>query len=442
MNQNTAEPSTTDSPQSLLTDVRMATLGLDERLLNGLTDQGFTHATPIQAETLPKALAGQDIAGQAHTGTGKTIAFLLAIMHRLLTQAPAQTGGLPEGASVPRALIVAPTRELADQIHKDARKLSTHTDLKTVVCYGGTGYETQREAVAAGVDILVGTPGRLIDYFKQKVYTLKGIEVAVLDEADRMFDLGFISDIRYLFRKMPQPVQRQNMLFSATLSHRVLELAYEHMNSPELIRTDTDTVDMAAIEQKLYHVSVDDKPAFLIGLLRRMQPDRTLVFINTKRVGERVHDTLNANGFSAATLSGDVAQNKRLSLLEAFKNGDLPIMVATDVAARGLHIPDVSLVINYDLPQDSQDYVHRIGRTARAGNTGIAISLACESYVYSLPEIEDYIEGKIDAEVPADEDFATDLVIPPRRKRKPRSDKPHRSGGRRRSNSGRSHHKR
>src|SRR5699024_8852478 len=207
------------------------------------------------------------------------------------------------------------------------------------------------------------------------------------------------------------------------------------MNSPELIRTDTDTVDMDAIEQTLYHVSVDDKPALLAGLLRRLQPERTLVFINTKREGERVHDTLNANGFSAATLSGDVAQNKRLRLLEDFKTGKLPIMVATDVAARGLHIPDVTHVINYDLPQDPQDYVHRIGRTARAGNPGTAISLACETYVYSLPDIEDYIESKLDAVVPTDDEFASDVVIPPRRKRKPRGRKPHRSGGRRRSGS-------
>jgi len=420
----------------LLTDIRMDTLGLPNTLLQGLSDQGFTHATPIQAETLPRALSGQDIAGQAHTGTGKTIAFLLAIMYRLLSRDPAPSEHAPQAASQPRALIVAPTRELADQIHQDARRLSTHTELKTVVCYGGTGYDSQREAIANGVDILIGTPGRLIDYYKQKVYTLKAIEVAVLDEADRMFDLGFISDIRYLLRKMPKPQQRQNMLFSATLSHRVLELAYEHMNSPQLIRTDTDTVDMAAIEQKLYHVSVDDKPALLIGLLRRLQPQRALVFINTKREAERIHDSLNANGFNAATLSGDVAQNKRLRLLQDFKTGKLPILVATDVAARGLHIPDVSHVFNYDLPQDPQDYVHRIGRTARAGNTGSAISLACENYVLSLPDIEAYIEDKIDASVPVDADFAHDLVTPPPRQRKRRGGR-HRSGNKRRR--GRSH---
>ncbi len=415
------------SDKKLLTDTRLDTLGLSDNIVQGLIDQGFSHATPIQAETLPAVLAGEDIAGQAHTGTGKTIAFLLAIMHRLMRHSGEPSEHAPARASQPRALILAPTRELADQIYQDALMLSAHTGLKAVVCYGGTGYEEQRDAVAAGVDILIGTPGRLIDYYKQKVYTLKAIEVAVLDEADRMFDLGFISDIRYLFRKMPPPENRQNLLFSATLSHRVLELAYEHMNSPRLIRTDTETVNIGAIRQKLYHVSVDDKLALLAGLLRQMDTRRTLIFINTKREAEKVDDTLNANGFSAATLSGDVAQTKRLRLLDDFKTGRLPILVATDVAARGLHIPDVTHVFNYDLPQDAQDYVHRIGRTARAGNTGDAISFACEAYVYSLPDIEAYIEHKIESEVPPADYFAQNLTYPPPRKRKPRAGQ--RSGG-------------
>ena len=207
------------------------------------------------------------------------------------------------------------------------------------------------------------------------------------------------------------------MLFSATLSHRVLELAYEHMNAPETVKSDTERVNIGAITQTLYHVSKDDKMALLIGLLGEIGDARTLIFINTKRVAERIDDTLAANGFNAATLSGDVAQNKRLRLLEAFKAGELPIMVATDVAARGLHIPDVAFVINYDLPQDAQDYVHRIGRTARAGNTGHAVSFACEEYVYSLPDIEAYIEHKISAEMPADDRFANDYVRAPARQK-------------------------
>ena len=262
--------------RKLVTDTRLDALGLHETIVSGLNTRGFTHATPIQAETLPLALAGGDIAGQAHTGTGKTAAFLLATLDRLIRQAREPSEQAPSGAAQPRALILAPTRELADQIYQDALPLAADTGLKCVVCYGGTGYDTQREAIAAGVDILIGTPGRLIDYYKQKIYTLKAIEVAVLDEADRMFDLGFIDDIRYMFRKMPAPGRRQNLLFSATLSHRVLELAYEHMNDPKLVRTDTETVNIDAIEQKLYHVSKDDKLALLIGTLRRIGDGRTL----------------------------------------------------------------------------------------------------------------------------------------------------------------------
>jgi ATP-dependent RNA helicase RhlB len=219
--------------------------------------------------------------------------------------------------------------------------------------------------------------------------------VAILDEADRMFDLGFIKDIRFLLRRMPHPDKRLNLLFSATLSHRVLELAYEHMNSPRLVKIESDRVTAERVRQVLYHVSMEDKIPLLLGLLRKIDPTRTLVFVNTKRAAERVEDYLNANGFQAATLSGDVPQPKRLRLLKEFQEGKLPILVATDVAARGLHIPDVSHVINYDLPQDAEDYVHRIGRTARAGAEGDAISLCCETYVYSLPDIQKFIGHKL-----------------------------------------------
>jgi len=413
----TREQAPDATPARLVTDTRLDSLGLHASIVAGLNARGFTQATPIQADTLPLALDGRDIAGQANTGTGKTAAFLLATLDRLLRNTPREVDETPAGAARPRALILAPTRELAEQIYQDALPLAEQTGLKCVVCYGGTGYESQREAIGAGVDVLIGTPGRLIDYYKQKIYTLAAIEVAVLDEADRMFDLGFIDDVRYLFRKMPPAGERQNLLFSATLSHRVLELAYEHMNAPETVKSDTERVNIGAITQTLYHVSKDDKMALLIGLLREIGDARTLIFINTKRVAERIDDTLAANGFNAATLSGDVAQNKRLRLLEAFKAGELPIMVATDVAARGLHIPDVAFVINYDLPQDAQDYVHRIGRTARAGNTGHAVSFACEEYVYSLPDIEAYIEHKISAEMPADDRFANDYVRAPARQK-------------------------
>ena len=374
---------------SHLTKVSFSNLPITESLQESLEDQGFTHCTPIQAAILPRALEGHDVAGQAQTGTGKTAAFLLACLHYLM-ETP-----VDEDAVGPWAIVLAPTRELAIQIHRDAEQLGRYTGLKFAVAYGGTGYESQRRTLEEGVDVLIGTPGRLIDYYKQGVYRLKGIEVVILDEADRMFDLGFIADIRYLLRRMPPPGQRINMLFSATLSHRVMELAYEHMNDPEVIRIDPEQVTADKVRQTLYHVASDDKIPLLLGILKQQSPQRTMVFVNTKRAAERVSGYLQGNGYEAGVLSGDIPQTKRQRLLEQFQQGNLPILVATDVAARGLHIPEVSHVINFDLPQDNEDYVHRIGRTARAGASGDAISFACEEYVYSLPDIEEYIGQKI-----------------------------------------------
>jgi len=334
------------------------------------------------------------VQGQALTGTGKTAAFLLATMQYLLTREPPDN----KKANDPRAIVLAPTRELAIQIAKDAEVLGRFSGLTTGVVFGGTGYESQREMLIRGLDILVGTPGRLIDYYKQKIFGLNGIQVVVLDEADRMFDLGFIKDIRYVLRRMPPPEQRLNMLFSATLSMRVAELAYEHMNEPLLINAAPDKVTVDKITQRLFHVSKDEKISLLLGLLAKMDASRSIIFVNTKRVAERVAAYLKGNGYEPAMLTGDVPQTKRLKLLEKFKSGDLSILVATDVAARGLHIADVSHVFNFDLPQDSEDYVHRVGRTARAGAEGDAISFACEEYVFSLVEIEDYIDAKIPVE--------------------------------------------
>jgi len=371
-----------------LSDTRFDQLPLHPRLLENLQALGFSHCTPIQAATLPRALAGEDIAGQAQTGTGKSAAFLLATLNHLMTRES-------ETKTLPRALILAPTRELAVQIGRDAEGLSAGTGLKMAVIYGGTGYETQRQALVDGVDLLIGTPGRIIDYFKQQVFSLKGVEVLVLDEADRMFDLGFLADLRFLMRRMPAAQARHNYLFSATLSHRVLELAYEHMNNPVRIEVAPEKVTADGVRQALIHVANDEKLPMLVGLLKLLKPGRALVFVNTKRVAEQVEATLIANGFLAATLSGDVPQNKRERLLAEFKDGQLPILVATDVAARGLHIPEVSHVFNFDLPQDPEDYVHRIGRTARAGTQGDAISLCCETYVYSLPDIEKLVGKRI-----------------------------------------------
>ena len=402
--------------------------------MEGIRDAGFTVCTPIQAQTLPIALAGRDVAGQAQTGTGKTAAFLVALYQSLLTRPP----GPNRAPTSVRALVLAPTRELAVQIHHDGEILGRHTGLKQTAVYGGIDYDKQRQQLEEGVDVLIGTPGRLIDYYKQQVFDLRHARVLVLDEADRMFDLGFIADIRYLLRRLPPPEKRQSMLFSATLSYRVLELAYEHMNNPELVRIEPDKMTVDRVRQLMYYPSMEEKVPLLIGLLRQSEARRTMIFVNTKRMAERLESTLQANGFHAQTLSGDVPQNKRLRFLRDFHNGDLAVLIATDVASRGLHIPDVSHVFNFDLPQDAADYVHRIGRTARAGAEGDAISFACEEFAVSLPEIESYVGHKIPSASITPDILANSLVegAPPQGQR------PHHrlhGGGGKRHGSGGSH---
>ncbi len=374
-----------------LTDTRFDGFGLSEPIMAGVRDAGFEYCTPIQAATLPVALAGQDVAGQAQTGTGKTAAFLLATLHHLEKHPPSPK----RRPNQPRALILAPTRELAIQIERDAKVLAGHTGHRIVAVFGGTGYEKQRNAVKEGVDILIGTPGRLIDYFKQRVFDLRAIQVVVLDEADRMFDLGFIRDIRYLLRRCPPPEKRLGMLFSATLSYRVTELAYEHMNNPQTIRVEPEKVTAEQVEEYGYLTANEEKIPLLIGLLRSLEGAHSIVFVNTKRAADEVWGYLEGNGIQAAVLSGDVPQKKRISLLRRFTSGELDVLVATDVAARGLHIPGVTHVINYDLPEDPEDYVHRIGRTGRAGAAGTAVSFACETYAFSLPDIEAFTGHKI-----------------------------------------------
>ncbi|UTA54558.1 ATP-dependent RNA helicase RhlB [Lysobacter soli] len=393
-----------------LTDVSFSSFDLHPSLLAGLEAAGFTRCTPIQALTLPIALQGRDVAGQAQTGTGKTLAFLVAVMNRLLTR-PALAERKPED---PRALILAPTRELAIQIHKDAVKFGSDLGLKFALVYGGVDYDKQRELLQKGADIIIATPGRLIDYVKQhKVVSLHACEICVLDEADRMFDLGFIKDIRFLLRRMPIRTERQTLLFSATLSHRVLELAYEHMNEPEKLVVEAETVTAARVRQKVFFPADDEKIPLLLGLLSRSEGARTMVFVNTKAFVERVARALEKGGYRVGVLSGDVPQKKRETLLNRFQKGQLEILVATDVAARGLHIDGVSHVYNYDLPFDAEDYVHRIGRTARLGAEGDAISFACERYAMSLPDIEAYIEQKLPVAA-VEADMLVAIPRPPR----------------------------
>jgi ATP-dependent RNA helicase RhlB len=379
--------------------MKFTELDIPEEVLRGVESVGFTELTPVQEESIPLALSGKDVAAQAQTGTGKTAAFLISHFTHLLRNGK-RTG------SDPRALIMAPTRELVVQIVEDAKGLGEFCPFKVQAIFGGVDYEKQRQSLREGVDVIVATPGRLIDYAKQKVFSFGRVEVVVIDEADRMFDMGFIKDLRYILRKLPPFEKRQTMLFSATLSPRVMELAYEFMDLAERVRIEPTQVTAERIEQILYHVSRREKFPLLMGLLRREQTEaRVLVFVNTKKEAEHLTDRLRANEFKSAVISGDIPQNKRMRILDEFKAGRLNFLVATDVASRGLHIDAVTHVINYDLPQDSEDYVHRIGRTARAGAAGRAISFADEDTVFHLPDIEEFIGRKIPSAFPEEDDF-------------------------------------
>lgn len=354
---------------------------LPETLRQALRDEGFSRATLVQAEVLPLTLAGRDVAAQAQTGTGKTAAYLLTIFTHLLA--------LPRPSpSRPRALIVAPTRELAVQVAADAHRLGRYTGFEVEAVYGGMDYRGQREELRRGVDVLVGTPGRLLDYLRQGVTSLAEVEVFVVDEADRMFDMGFIDDLREISRRLPPPAKRQTMFFTATLSSRVIELGWRMMRNPAEVIVNPEELTPDRLEQKLFHVGGREKFSLLLGLLAREGCERTMIFVNTREEARRLVERLDRHGFQARALTGSVIQRRRLKVLDDFKQGALPILVATDVASRGLHIEGVSHVINYDLPLDPEDYVHRVGRTARTGARGMAISLACENFVYSLPAIE------------------------------------------------------
>lgn len=376
--------------ENYLSQQRFADLPLHPIVRDALKKKGFEFCTPIQALSLPISLSGRDVAGQAQTGTGKTMAFLTATFHHLLSHQKTGVQYLQ-----PRALVLAPTRELAVQISNDAELLAKTSGLKTALAYGGDGYDKQLQAIERGVDILIGTTGRVIDYVKQGVIRLDEIQVVVLDEADRMFDLGFIRDIRYLLRKCPAPQDRLTMLFSATLSYKVRELAFEDMNDPEYIEIEPEQKTGHRIKEELFYPSNQDKMALLLTLMEEEWPERCIVFANTKHRCEEIWGYLAADGHRVGLLTGDVAQKKRLALLKQFTDGDLDILVATDVAARGLHISDVTHVFNYDLPDDCEDYVHRIGRTGRAGESGVSISFACEEYAMNLPAIEEYIGHSI-----------------------------------------------
>lgn len=385
-----------------LSDVYFSDLPLPHSVRAGIAGCGFVRATPVQAATLPLLLDGKDVTAQAQTGTGKTAVFLITIFTRL-----AATPRPPRPADPPRALVVAPTRELAVQIRDDALALGHFVNPRIVTVFGGIDYGKQRDQLRAGCDLLIGTPGRLLDYEQQGATSFGKVETLVIDEADRLFDMGFIPDLRRILRRCPPPRRRHTMLFSATLSVRVLELAWEHMNDARKIEIRPEQVTVDRVTQVLYHVGAREKIPLLLGLLRKEAGNgeaspRTLLFVNTKRFAERVVAALERHGHHVAALTGDLPQARRLKILTDFRAGKLPLLVATDVASRGLHIEGVTHVINVDLPQDPEDYVHRIGRTARAGATGKAISLADENYVFSLAAIERLIGMKIPTEFAAE----------------------------------------
>jgi ATP-dependent RNA helicase RhlB len=409
-------------------------LDLPEPVMRGIREAGFVRATPIQEAALPLALKGKDVAGQSQTGTGKTAAFLIAAFTRLLAGGPAPAS---PGTSTPRMLIIAPTRELVVQIEADARLLGRFTPFRIHAVYGGIDYGKQRDALAEGCDILVGTPGRLIDYLKQHVWSPRRVEVLVIDEADRMFDMGFIADLRFILRRLPAPEKRQSFLFSATLSFRVLELTWEFMNNPAQITIMPKQKTAERVEQTLYHVGRDEKFSLLLGLLRSEGGDRVLIFSNTREDARRLEDRLTRNGFEARALTGDVDQRRRLRILNEFKEGRLPVLVASDVASRGLHIEAVSHVINWDLPQDPEDYVHRIGRTARAGAEGKAISLVDESSALCIEPIEKFIGHKIEVAWADDDVFAPEILPTAEERRRYAEERRARLAGRRDGDRGR-----
>jgi len=388
-----------------LTRIRFDEFNLPTEIISGLKDAGFTFCTPIQAETLPVSLTNRDVAGQAQTGTGKTAAFLVTVFSRILSLHE----HMPD---TPSALIVAPTRELALQIYEEAMLIGRHTGLRITQVVGGVDYQKQAEILRRGVDIIICTPGRIIDYFKQGIFKTKGIKLLVIDEADRLLDLGFAKDMRYLLSKLPHYEKRQSMLFSATLSYRVMELTYEYMNLPEFISITPEKVTVEGVEQSLFHVGSEEKLQLLLGLLKRETWIRALIFVNTKTGVNWLTSKLKGNRWPAEGITGDLPQRKRFNLMGRFKDGSIKILVATDVASRGIHVEDISHVINYDLPQDAENYIHRIGRTARAGKAGRALSIACERYVFHLEPLEEMLGYKIPVVWPENDWFIEDKAGP------------------------------
>jgi ATP-dependent RNA helicase RhlB len=367
--------------------MKFTEFNLNEKIIKGIKDAGFVECMPVQEMTLEKTLKGQDVFVQSQTGTGKTAAFLITIFNFFLE------GSIYRNK---KALILVPTRELAVQVENDAKMIGKYCNLKIGSFFGGLGYTKQELLLKDNLNIFIGTPGRLIDFNKSRKIDFSKMDILVIDEADRMFDMGFYPDIRYIVGKMCAPAERLTMLYSATLSDKVKYIAGEYMNNPAEIAIEPEHLTVKSIAQELYHVSREDKFRLLLGLFQKENPKSVLIFTNTKKMAERVSIRLTANGYKNDFISGDIPQKKRLRIIETIKSGKNEILVATDVAARGLHIEGLDLVVNYDLPTYSENYVHRIGRTGRAGKSGKAVSLVCEEFVYGLEDIEKLIGMKIE----------------------------------------------
>jgi ATP-dependent RNA helicase RhlB len=374
-------------------------LNMHPDLARGVAEAGYVTCMPVQAAVFPHAFTGEDIYAQSQTGTGKTAAFLISIFQRIMTDPASRKR---------KVLILAPTRELAVQIEDETKKLGKYLPISIGSFYGGVSYGPQLDKLRDDVQMLIGTPGRIIDLVQQGKMMLREVGFLVVDEADRMFDMGFIDDLRKLLRYLPGPKERQTFLFSATLNFRIKNLAWEYMDEPREILIEAENVTVDLVTQELYHVGADEKFRLLLGILARDKPASALIFCNQKFMAEEIARRLGINGYSCEYIMGDLPQSKRLQVIDALKAGKLSLLVATDVAARGLDVNALDMVINYDLPMDPESYVHRIGRTARAGAAGKAISMACEKFVYGLPAIEKYIETKIPVMPVTEELFGVD----------------------------------
>ena len=390
---------------------------LPDPLLHAISDLGFKYCTPIQAEILPSSLSGKDASGRAQTGTGKTAAFLITVITRMLNN-PIQGNRKP---GTPRILVLAPTRELVLQISEEARHFSKYTDLQIISVFGGMDYEKQRKQLSTGpVDIVVATPGRLLDFQRRRDITLKKIEVLIIDEADRMLDMGFIPDVRKIIYSTPPKDKRQTLLFSATLTGEIIRLASQWTRNSVTIEIEPEQIAVETVDQVVYIVTSIDKFALLFNIIHRQDLKRVLIFCNRRDEVRRLEKMLTRYGINCSMLSGDIPQKKRIRRLEMFKAGKIRVLVATDVAGRGIHIEGMDHVINFMLPRDPEDYVHRIGRTGRAGATGTSISFADEKDAFYLPAIEAFIEQKLSCIEPKEEWLTMPKPVPERKKRRPR----------------------